>query len=155
MDRMSMAHGLEARSPFLDTAVVEFGAALPDRLRMRFGKGKILLRRAMKGILPESIMARGKMGFGAPLGAWFRSDLHGLRARAAARRRRARSTSTCDRSRCAALLARHGRRGPTSSPQIWALLTLESWLRQEKGWGAQHRALKSLRRERSRPAGRA
>jgi asparagine synthase (glutamine-hydrolysing) len=75
---MSMAHGLEARSPFLDTAVVEFGASLPDRLRMRFGKGKILLRRAMKGILPDSIMARGKMGFGAPLGAWFRSDLHGF-----------------------------------------------------------------------------
>ena len=85
MDRMSMAHGLEARSPFLDTAVVEFGASLPDRLRMRFGKGKILLRRAMKGILPESIMARGKMGFGAPLGAWFRSDLERLRARAPAR----------------------------------------------------------------------
>jgi asparagine synthase (glutamine-hydrolysing) len=39
MDRMSMAHGLEARSPLLDTAVVEFGAALPDRLRMRLGKG--------------------------------------------------------------------------------------------------------------------
>ena len=73
-----MAHGLEARSPFLDTAVVEFGASLPDRLRMRFGKGKILLRRAMKGLLPESIMARGKMGFGAPLGAWFRSDLDGF-----------------------------------------------------------------------------
>ena len=63
-----MAHGLEARSPFLDTAVVEFGASLPNRLRMRLGTGKILLRRAMKGILPESILARGKMGFGAPLG---------------------------------------------------------------------------------------
>ena len=41
MDRMSMAHALETRSPFLDTAVVEFGAALPDQLRMRLGKGKI------------------------------------------------------------------------------------------------------------------
>jgi len=78
VDRMSMAHGLEARSPFLDTAVVEFGASLPDRLRMRLGQGKILLRRAMKGILPDSVMARGKMGFGAPLGAWFRRDLEGL-----------------------------------------------------------------------------
>ena len=78
MDRMSMAHALETRSPFLDTAVVEFGASLPDRLRMRLGKGKILLRRAMRGILPESILARGKMGFGAPLGAWFRGELDGL-----------------------------------------------------------------------------
>ena len=78
MDRMSMAHALETRSPFLDTAVVEFGASLPDRLRMRLGKGKILLRRAMKDILPASILARGKMGFGAPLGAWFRGELDGL-----------------------------------------------------------------------------
>ncbi len=78
MDRCSMAHGLEARSPFLDTAVVEFGAALPNRLRMRWGKGKLLLRRAMKDILPASILARGKMGFGAPLGVWFRGDLQPL-----------------------------------------------------------------------------
>jgi asparagine synthase (glutamine-hydrolysing) len=74
-DRMSMAHALEARSPFLDREVVEFGAELPDRLRMRWGRGKLLLRRAMKGLLPASILARGKMGFGAPLGAWFRKDL--------------------------------------------------------------------------------
>ena len=135
MDRMSMAHGLEARSPFLDTAVVEFGAALPDRLRMRFGRGKILLRRAMKGILPESIMARGKMGFGAPLGAWFRSDLLGF-----VRERLLEPTSPIYEylraEPVAALLARHGEARADLSAQIWVLLTLESWLRQEKGWGA-------------------
>jgi asparagine synthase (glutamine-hydrolysing) len=135
MDRMSMAHGLEARSPFLDTAVVEFGASLPDRLRMRFGKGKILLRRAMKGILPESIMARGKMGFGAPLGAWFRSDLHGL-----VRERLLDPASPIYEvlrpEPVAALVARHGSASADLSAQIWALLTLESWLRQERGWGA-------------------
>ena len=135
MDRMSMAHGLEARSPFLDTAVVEFGASLPDRLRMRFGKGKILLRRAMRGILPESIMARGKMGFGAPLGAWFRSDLHGF-----VRERLLETTSPIYEylrpEPVARLLARHGEARADLSAQIWALLTLESWLRQEKGWGA-------------------
>jgi asparagine synthase (glutamine-hydrolysing) len=134
MDRMSMAHGLEARSPFLDTAVVEFGASLPDRLRMRFGKGKILLRRAMRGTLPDSILARGKMGFGAPLGAWFRSDLHGF-----VRERLLEPTSPIYEylrpEPVAALLARHGEARADLSAQIWALLTLESWLRQEKGWG--------------------
>ena len=133
MDRMSMAHGLEARSPFLDTAVVEFGASLPDRLRMRLGKGKILLRRAMRGVLPESILARGKRGFGAPLGAWFRSDLASF-----VRERLLDPASPLHEyvrpEAVAAVLTRHG----TSdlSAQIWALLTLESWLRQERSWGA-------------------
>jgi asparagine synthase (glutamine-hydrolysing) len=137
MDRMSMAHGLEARSPFLDTSVVEFGASLPDRLRMRFGRGKILLRRAMKGILPESILTRGKMGFGAPLGAWFRSGLDGF-----VRERLLDPASPIYEylrpEPVAALLARHGAATADLSAQIWALLTLESWLRQEKGWGALH-----------------
>jgi len=134
MDRMSMAHGLEARSPFLDTAVVEFGASLPDRLRMRLGKGKILLRRAMRGVLPESILARGKRGFGAPLGAWFRSDLASF-----VRERLLDPSSPLHEyvrpDAVAAVLKRHG----TSdlSAQIWALLTLESWLRQERSWGAE------------------
>jgi asparagine synthase (glutamine-hydrolysing) len=134
MDRMSMAHGLEARSPFLDTAVVEFGASLPDRLRMRRGKGKLLLRRAMRGVLPESILARGKMGFGAPLGAWFRSDLSGF-----VRERLLDPGSPLyeylRREAVEAVIARHGAARADLSARIWALLTLESWLRQEKGWG--------------------
>jgi len=136
MDRMSMAHGLEARSPFLDTAVVEFGAALPDRLRMRFGKGKILLRRAMRDVLPASILTRSKMGFGAPLGAWFRSDLQGF-----VRERLLEETSPIyeylQQPAVEAVIARHGTARADLSAQIWALLTLESWLRQEKAWGRQ------------------
>jgi asparagine synthase (glutamine-hydrolysing) len=139
MDRMSMAHGLETRSPFLDTAVVEFGASLPDRLRMRFGKGKVLLRRAMKGILHDSILTRGKMGFGAPLGAWFRRDLDGF-----VRERLLDPASPLYEylrpEPVAELLKRHGAATADLSAQIWALLTLESWLRQEKGWGARRPA---------------
>ena len=136
MDRMSMAHALEARSPFLDTALVEFGAALPDRLRMRFGKGKLLLRRAMREILPPQILARGKMGFGAPLGAWFRSDLQGF-----VRERLLDATSPVyeylRRDAVEAVIARHATARADLSAQIWALLTLESWLRQERDWGSQ------------------
>jgi asparagine synthase (glutamine-hydrolysing) len=133
MDRMSMAHGLETRSPFLDTAVIEFGASLPDSLRMRLGRGKILLRGAMKGILPESILARGKMGFGAPLGAWFRGELDGL-----VRERLLEPTSPIYQylrpEPVTALVESHRRAAADLSPQIWALLTLESWLRQERAW---------------------
>ena len=134
MDRMSMAHGLEARSPFLDTAVVEFGASLPDRLRMRFGKGKLLLRSAMREVLPASILARGKMGFGAPLGLWFRSNLQEF-----VRERLLDPASPLyaylQREAVEAVLARHGAARADLSAQIWALLTLESWLRQEQTWG--------------------
>ncbi len=134
MDRCSMAHGLEARSPFLDTAVVEFGAALPNRLRMKWGKGKLLLRNAMRDILPPSILARGKMGFGAPLGVWFRGDLQPL-----VKERLLPATSPIyDYLRpepVAELIAAHMAHAADLSPQIWALLTLESWLRQTKGSG--------------------
>jgi asparagine synthase (glutamine-hydrolysing) len=133
VDRMSMAHGLEARSPFLDPNVIEFGASLPNRLRMRFGTGKVLLRRAMKGILPESVLARGKMGFAAPLGAWFRGELGGL-----VRERLLASESPIyeylQPPPVEAIVARHASGEADLSPQIWALLTLESWLRQEGDW---------------------
>jgi asparagine synthase (glutamine-hydrolysing) len=133
LDRMSMAHALEVRSPFLDTAVIEFGASLPDRMRMRWGQGKVLLRRAMKGILPESILKRGKMGFGVPLGAWFRDELEGL-----VRERLLDAGSPIYEylrpEPVAQLVVAHQRAAADCSPQIWLLLTLESWLRQEKRW---------------------
>ena len=131
MDRMSMAHGLETRSPFLDTALVEFGASLPDRLRMRLGKGKLLLRRAMKGILPESILERGKMGFGAPLGAWFRSDL-GPFVNDRLLDPGSPIYDYLQKAPVARLVADHMAETADLSPRIWSLLTLESWLRQER-----------------------
>jgi asparagine synthase (glutamine-hydrolysing) len=138
MDRMSMAHALETRSPFLDTAVVEFGASLPDRLRMRFGRGKLLLRRAMKGILPPSTLARGKSGFGAPLGSWFRGALGSF-----VRERLLDSASPlydCLLPEAVATLVRQHDEGAADlSPQIWALLTLESWMRQEGQWSIPRR----------------
>jgi hypothetical protein len=75
------------------------------------------------------------MGFGAPLGAWFRSDLLGF-----VRERLLEPTSPIYEvlrpEPVRGLLARHGEARADLSAQIWALLTLESWLRQEKGWGA-------------------
>jgi asparagine synthase (glutamine-hydrolysing) len=85
----------------------------------------------MKDILPPSILARGKMGFGAPLGAWFRSDLNGL-----VKERLLDPASPlygCLRPEPVSRLVRtHMTAAADLSPQIWALLTLESWLRQEK-----------------------
>ena len=131
MDRMSMAHGLEARSPFLDTAVIELCAALPDSLRIRGRRGKWLLRKAMRGLLPEDVLTRKKAGFGVPLGAWFRNDLFGF-----VKERLLDEESPLyehlEPAPVRELVEAHGAARGDLSAQIWSLLTLESWLRQER-----------------------
>ncbi len=70
MDRASMAHGLEARVPLLDQALVEFVAALPSSSKATRGKGKRLLRGALRGIVPSRILNRRKRGFTPPVARW-------------------------------------------------------------------------------------
>ena len=77
-DRASMAVGLEVRSPFLDPDMVSLAFALPASLSLNRGQTKVLLRKALKGRVPESIIARPKKGFGMPLARWLRSDLRPL-----------------------------------------------------------------------------
>ena len=71
VDRMSMAHGLEVRVPFLDHRLVEFAAGLPAKLRYRRFKGKRVLRRYLETRLPRAILDRRKAGFNAPVSRWF------------------------------------------------------------------------------------
>jgi asparagine synthase (glutamine-hydrolysing) len=75
MDRMSMAHGLETRSPMLDTSLVEYAASLPPEFKVGGGQLKRVLRVAFKDMLPPAIGARKKHGFAVPLGRWFRAEL--------------------------------------------------------------------------------
>ena len=76
VDRASMAHGLECRSPFLDHRVVEFAARLPVKWRLHPQHGsKWILRSACRDLLPDGIYKRPKTGFGAPVGDWLRQDL--------------------------------------------------------------------------------
>ena len=74
VDVASMAHGLEVRCPFLDTDVVEFAARLPRRMLMGV-RGKRLLRRAVKDLVPAPILRRSKRGFALPLRRWMKEDL--------------------------------------------------------------------------------
>src|SRR5205814_10307592 len=76
VDRCTMANSLEARSPFLDTALVEYVAALPDSMKLSArGQTKVILREAFADLIPSEIQRRGKMGFGIPFGLWFRGAL--------------------------------------------------------------------------------
>ncbi len=74
-DRMSMAVGLEAREPLLDHRLLEFAARLPDKMRVRGGQGKWLMKRTMERYLPQDILYRPKMGFVTPIAQWFRGPL--------------------------------------------------------------------------------
>ena len=74
-DRASMAASLELRAPFLDTKVVEFAARLPWTLKLSLTRTKVLLKRAMRGMVPDEILGRPKKGFGIPVAAWIRGPL--------------------------------------------------------------------------------
>lgn len=78
-DRTSMAHALEVRVPFLDHRLVELAARIPTRLKMRRGTGKILLRQAARGLVPDEVIDRPKVGFfSSAVDHWFEAQLPGL-----------------------------------------------------------------------------
>jgi asparagine synthase (glutamine-hydrolysing) len=76
VDRASMAHGLEVRVPMLDPEMVRRAAAVPPGLRLHGREGKYAFKKAMEPDLPDDVLYRPKMGFGVPLGRWFRHDLN-------------------------------------------------------------------------------
>jgi asparagine synthase (glutamine-hydrolysing) len=77
-DRMSMAHSVEVRPPFLDHRILEFAATLPDSMKMRGSRQKRLLKELMKDKLPKSILTRKKVGFDIPAHQWLRGSLRPL-----------------------------------------------------------------------------
>jgi len=74
MDIASMANSLEARSPFLDHKVLEFSASLPSAWKLHGLTTKYILKKSFNDFLPKEILHRGKMGFGIPVGKWFRNN---------------------------------------------------------------------------------
>jgi asparagine synthase (glutamine-hydrolysing) len=72
VDRASMLHGLEARSPFLDLELVDFARKLPHEVKFRHGTTKWILKKALEPLLPATILHRRKKGFGTPVGSWLR-----------------------------------------------------------------------------------
>jgi asparagine synthase (glutamine-hydrolysing) len=77
-DRMSMAHSLEVRPPFLDHRIVEFAASLPASLKIRGSRQKVLLKELMRDKLPSSVLRRKKIGFDIPAHDWLRGSLRSL-----------------------------------------------------------------------------
>jgi asparagine synthase (glutamine-hydrolysing) len=127
-DRMTMAHSLEARSPFLDQELVSWVARLPQRAKLSGTVHKVLLKKACGELLPETIRRRGKQGFGIPVGAWIRGPL-----RAWVRERLldpgARILGFFRPESVERLLSEHDGGRVNHGNRIWALLMLELWMR--------------------------
>ena len=130
-DRMSMAHGLEVRSPFLDTELVDLALRVSPAAKVRGLSLKRVLRSAVADLLPSEILTRGKRGFGVPLERWFRDDLgvylHSKLGSSDARVKRHLAAGPID-----ALLAEHASGRRDHGQALWMLLTLEVFLRREE-----------------------
>jgi len=124
-DKMTMAHAIELRVPFLDHELMEHAWSLPDHLKIANGVGKALLRKAARGRVPQAILDRPKMGFGTPTAAWLRGGLREL-AEDILTDNRSIARERFDLGYVRALLARHGA-GEDRSAELWPLLVLELW----------------------------
>jgi asparagine synthase (glutamine-hydrolysing) len=129
MDIATMAYSVEARSPFLDHHVMEFAASLPADLKLRGNTGKYLLKTAMRGIVPDEILDRPKMGFGVPLVRWFREDLRTLPSDVLLDKR-ATDRGYIRRDEVERLIAQHRAGEADHSLRLWVLLQLEMWHRE-------------------------
>ena len=128
MDIASMANSLEVRSPFLDHEVMEFAASLPLHLKLRGFTQKYLLRRAMRGLLPEAVLRRPKMGFGVPIDHWFRHELREM-AYDVLLDARARQRGYFRPEIVRRYLDEHVEGRAHHHPRLWSLLILEQWHR--------------------------
>jgi len=129
MDIAAMANSLETRSPFLDHEVVEFVASLPRAYKVTALRSKILLRHAMRGVLPAETLRRSKMGFGIPVGGWLRGELRPLLTDVLLASD-ASVTRYVRRDAVERLVREHLDTRADHTPFLWCLLMLEMWFRE-------------------------
>jgi asparagine synthase (glutamine-hydrolysing) len=127
-DQMSMATSIESRVPFLDHKLVEFAATLPDAWKLSGFTTKRILRESMKGLLPESILNRPKMGFPVPFAGWTRGAWNGV-ARDVLLDRRSRERGLIDPAAVESLVRDHAAGRTEGGDRIWSLMNLELWHR--------------------------
>lgn len=128
MDIATMANSLEARSPFLDHRLAEFVASLRADFKMRHFIKKFLLKRVIKDFIPKENINRPKMGFGLPVGKWFRHELKGLLTDTLLSGKSL-SRGYFNPDFIKSLIARHLEAKADYTQQLWCLLMLELWHR--------------------------
>jgi asparagine synthase (glutamine-hydrolysing) len=128
-DQMSMAASIESRVPFLDHKLVEYTSRLPERMKLRGWTTKYILREGMKGILPERILTRPKMGFPVPVGAWFRGEFKHVVDEFVLSERTL-SRNLFNKEVVKDLVNRHQSGKENHSERLWSLVNFEIWQRQ-------------------------
>lgn len=140
MDRASMAHSLETRSPFLDHTLMEFVASLPAHLKLAGREKKYLLKASLRGEIPDEILDRPKMGFCVPLSRWFQGELREM-AYDTLLSSRAKQRGYFSVSGIEQLLTEHCQHRVDHGAHLWDLLVLEMWNRtfiDGDGWVPRH-----------------
>jgi asparagine synthase (glutamine-hydrolysing) len=126
VDIATMAVSLEARSPFLDHHVIEFAASLPERFKLRGLTTKYLLKKILRKLLPSENLNRRKMGFGVPIGHWFRGTMQPF-LREVLLSERASRRGLFKPEVVRSLIDEHARAERDHSHQLWTFLMLELW----------------------------
>jgi asparagine synthase (glutamine-hydrolysing) len=139
VDRMTMAHSLEARVPLLDHPLVEFMARVPSDLKLRRFTTKYLMRRAVRGRLPRTVLRGPKRGFNVPMPGWLAGDLRSFMTDTLSPQRIA-QTGIFQPAAVTRLVDQHLKREADHSRALWALIVLEHWARRETGRGARARS---------------
>jgi len=128
-DTTSMMCGLEVRAPFLDHRLVEYAMSLSDGVKLRRGQGKFFLRKALRGMLPDEILRRGKVGFSIPIHKWFRGPWKEVtRDKLLSAEALARGIWREDAVR--KLIDDHVAERALHGHRLWALLVLDTWCRE-------------------------
>ncbi len=125
-DRVSMAHSLEMRVPFLDHRYVELALSLPASMKMKGSTEKYLFKRAMKGIVPRSIIKRKKQGFGVPINDWLEAGLK-HEAELVFKQSSLLNSEYFRKQRISRILSQHQTSRKIYKKQFWSLLTLALW----------------------------
>jgi asparagine synthase (glutamine-hydrolysing) len=126
MDIASMTVSLEARSPFLDHHLMEFAASLPEKLKLRRMTTKYLLKRILKDLVPAENLSRSKMGFGVPIGHWFRGTMQPF-LRETLLSEKALGRNLFQRDKVRQIVDQHVEGRIDHSHRLWSLLMLELW----------------------------
>jgi asparagine synthase (glutamine-hydrolysing) len=125
-DRMTMAHGLEARSPFLDHELVEFLAKVPAKMKVQNNQPKYLMRKLAADYLPTPILQREKQGFMLPIAYWFRTDLFPVLSQTLENSHFVKG-GWFKKESIQNLLQEHRSNRYDHHVRLWMLLTLELW----------------------------
>jgi asparagine synthase (glutamine-hydrolysing) len=133
VDRMSMAHSLEVRPPFLDHRIVEFAARLPERMKIDGRQHKVVLKRLMQDKLPPSVLRRSKTGLDIPTHDWLRGTLRPLLLDTLSAGA-IDQTNLFHRDRIEFLIKQHMDRRANLGYHLWGLLVLFLWI---KYWNIQ------------------